>query len=841
MVNVETGYDADNNRTQRTDANGNGSQTVYDERNRVAQTIDALGNVTQFEYDAAGQMTAQIDANGNRTEYDYDELGRRVAVTDALGNVTRTEYDKAGRVTAQIDGLGKETRFEYDDRDRQIATIDPLGSVTTTTYDDLGNVLSITDAVNNTTTYVYDDLNRLIEETNELGATRFYRYDAQSNRVAAIDRNGRERAFVYDGLNRQVEEQWLDELGTVTRSTRSVYDAAGQMIEVSDPDSTYRYSYDALGRQVTVDNVGTPDVPNVVLTYAYDDVGNLVSVSDTIDGQAGGINTYGYDELNRMTQLTQSGNGVSEKRVDFTYSPVGQFESISRYSDLAGTSPVVTTTYDYDENNRLERLSHHNSSAEVAFYDFSYDAAHRISGITDIDGTTDYSYNDWDELTGADHSDVGNPDESYSYDANGNRVSSSLHGSDYVTGSNNQLMADGVYTYEYDAEGNLTKQTETATGDVRVFEWDYRNRLVAVIDSDVAGTEVQQVAYTYDAMGRRIAKAVDADGVGSAAAETLRFVYDRDDVLLEFEGEGVAPSQRYLHGPQVDQVLAQEDAVGETLWHLTDHLGTVKDLANDAGEVVNHRSYDSYGNLITQSNSSFDSRYGFTGREFDEEIGLYYYRARYFDPAAGKFTSEDPLGFNAIDTNFYRYVFNSPINYTDSSGLLVDILYEKAQQRLTIEDLDTGETIVVNNVFSGTSDGEYVPIPSGTYDIFNVFDWPDFYRLDRHDLFPNNDHTGFRGDFRLHPGTVSHGCITVPNDQEQDWGNIERILENTSTEITFEQQGRLGVLRRIWGNAPELIYYGTATVVDHEAIPYNPRSGPGIGVNRSLGVNGIVE
>ncbi|MEO0627758.1 MAG: DUF4595 domain-containing protein, partial [Bacteroidota bacterium] len=212
----------------------------------------------------------------------------------------------------------------------------------------------------------------------------------------------------------------------------------------------------------------------------------------------------------------------------------------------------------------------------------------------------------------------GDPDESYSYDANGNRVSYSLHGSDYVTSSNNQLVADEVYTYEYDAEGNLTQQTETATGDVRVFEWDYRNRLVAVVDSDVTGIEVQRVSYTYDAMGRRIAKAVDADGAGSAAAETLRFVYDRDDVLLEFEGEGVAPSQRYLHGPQVDQVLAQEDAVGETLWHLTDHLGTVKDLANDAGEVVNHRSYDSYGNLITQSNSSFDSRYGFTGREFDE-------------------------------------------------------------------------------------------------------------------------------------------------------------------------------------------------------------------------------
>ncbi|MEL6472043.1 MAG: RHS repeat domain-containing protein [Cyanobacteria bacterium J06554_11] len=79
-----------------------------------------------------------------------------------------------------------------------------------------------------------------------------------------------------------------------------------------------------------------------MLTYIYDDVGNIVSVSDTIDGQVRGINTYGYDELKRVAQLTQSGNGVSEKRVDFSCSPIGQFETISRCSDLTGNSLVVT-------------------------------------------------------------------------------------------------------------------------------------------------------------------------------------------------------------------------------------------------------------------------------------------------------------------------------------------------------------------------------------------------------------------------------------------------------------------------------------------------------------------
>ncbi|MBE9075753.1 hypothetical protein IQ241_00295 [Romeria aff. gracilis LEGE 07310] len=338
-----------------------------------------------------------------------------------------------------------------------------------------------------------------------------------------------------------------------------------------------------------------------------------------------------------MTQVTQSGAGVDDKRVDFAYDAIGQFEAISRYSDLAGTSSVVSSAYDYDQLNRLKRLSHSNSTGEVAFYDFAYDAANRITQITDVDGSSDYSYNARNELIGADHTDGSNPDESYDYDANGNRVSSSLHGSGYVTGANNQLLSDGIYTYEYDKEGNLIRQTEIVTGIVRNLTWDYLNRLVRVVDVDSAGSEVMRVEYTYDIVGRRIAKSVDSDGAGNAAAQTLRFVYDRDHVLMEFDGASSVPNMRYLYGPQIDQIIAQQDGMGITLWMLSDHLGTVKDLVDDAGNLVNHRTFDSYGNLVVQSDDSFSSRYGFTGREFDEETGLHYYRARYYDGQTGRF------------------------------------------------------------------------------------------------------------------------------------------------------------------------------------------------------------
>jgi RHS repeat-associated protein len=115
-------------------------------------------------------------------------------------------------------------------------------------------------------------------------------------------------------------------------------------------------------------------------------------------------------------------------------------------------------------------------------------------------------------------------------------------------------------------------------------------------------------------------------------------------------------------------VLAEETAAGDTHWALTDHQGSVRDVIDNSGVVLNHIVYDSFGQVTSESDPAVDFRFGYTGRELDTETDLMYYRARYFDPAAGTFVSEDPLGFGAGDENLYRYVFNSPTNFTDPSG-----------------------------------------------------------------------------------------------------------------------------------------------------------------------------
>lgn len=105
---------------------------------------------------------------------------------------------------------------------------------------------------------------------------------------------------------------------------------------------------------------------------------------------------------------------------------------------------------------------------------------------------------------------------------------------------------------------------------------------------------------------------------------------------------------------------------GETSFYQQDAQGSVKSLTNAAGVITDTYAYDSFGNAASSGNSSNPFRY--TGREFDSETGLYYYRARYYDPLAGRFLSEDPMKFGG-GINFYAYASNSPMNLTDPSGL----------------------------------------------------------------------------------------------------------------------------------------------------------------------------
>jgi RHS repeat-associated protein len=163
-------------------------------------------------------------------------------------------------------------------------------------------------------------------------------------------------------------------------------------------------------------------------------------------------------------------------------------------------------------------------------------------------------------------------------------------------------------------------------------------------------------------MNRRIAKTVD----GTATIHTL----NGDAAWADFDGNGNVKS-RYLFGDNIDEILARQRPGEGVAWYLTDRLGTVRDLVNNAGAILNRIDYDSFGNILRVTNEGQGDRFMFTGREWDAESNHFFYRARYYDPSRGRFVSEDPLRFAGGDTNLYRYAFNDPLDLKDPSGMLI--------------------------------------------------------------------------------------------------------------------------------------------------------------------------
>ncbi|MEW4566205.1 RHS repeat-associated core domain-containing protein [Bremerella sp. JC770] len=694
--------------------------TMTDPRGTTTYTYDALGRQvsvtepdpdgagplsapsTSYTYDNEGDMVSMATLDGT-TSYEYDDLDRMTKVImpdpDGAGSEvaawTVYTYDAVGRKLTETDRLGHGTNYDYDNLGRLIKKTDAEGGETEYTYDANGNRLTLTDPEENTTTWTYDALNRMLTNTNELSDTRTYEYDAAGNVVEYTDRNGRVTVYEYDDLQRRTAEKWMDG-ASIVRTLSYAYDTASQLITASDPAATYTFSYDNLGRNTGV----VHDLANlgfdVIVSEEYDALGRRTSLAAEIDGTDDLINTYAYDYMNRMTQVTQGsqlgGNAVAEKRVDFAYDSEdkGQFTSITRYADLAGTELVATSTYGYDKADRITSLDHEDgSSSTLAGYTWSYDEGNRLTAFTVYGYSAEdatYSYDDTDQLTGADRSGTSS-DESYTYDENGNRTNTG-----YSTGDNNQLTSDGTYNYTYDDEGNRLTKTNISTGDYVEYTWDYRNRLTEILAKTSGGTVTHEVDYIYDIFNRRIVKTIDDDGAGSGTATEEVYIYDGlreergaagDHMLLRFD-EADDLTDRFMYGPNVDQILASEEvsstsAAGNVLWALTDHLGTVRDVAEydsgtDATTIENHLAYNSFGEITSETNAAVDFLFGFTSRERDEESDLQYNRARYFGADVGRWISEDPMGFATGDENLFRYVGNQATNLTDPSGLVT--LYE---------------------------------------------------------------------------------------------------------------------------------------------------------------------
>ncbi len=265
--------------------------------------------------------------------------------------------------------------------------------------------------------------------------------------------------------------------------------------------------------------------------------------------------------------------------------------------------------------------------------------------------------------------------------AEGNRVASHRSGF-HVLAPANRLIEDEQFVYEYNPDGNLIRKSIKADGKEWRYGYDIYDRLISagLYASAGASSPEKLKTYVYDAFDRRVSAFDETAGGLSSTTPARHTLHDEWNVLVQQEspqgsgGPASSQSRRWFTQGGEDDIAAITPSASGTLdpgsssiYASTDHLGSVRALHDDNGTVVADLDHDTFGNREVAV-ESFAQPFGYTGREYDADTGLYHYRAREYDPVAGRFLQEDPIWYASGDMNVYRYVLSNPVRYRDPSG-----------------------------------------------------------------------------------------------------------------------------------------------------------------------------
>lgn len=713
-------YDSFGNVTSQSDPNGNPTTTEYEPTQTFpSQITNAAGHIGTITYDYKfSQPSSKTDPNGNPTSYHYDVFGRLSSIVgpgDSVTCPTRVySYNGFGTVGQQnitayalkqtgvssyyaaasyFDGFGRTIASRSDGPNGRTIAVDSK-------YNRDGRVewKSLPYFLGDTPQRVYstyDFLGRLTDQANPDGSHLTMGYSKNLNTY--FDPKGNKRFELRDAYGRLIQVTEFRDANT-SYNTNYAYDTLGNLIKVTSAiGKETKIFYDSLSRKVAMS-----DPSMGWWHYVYDANGNLRT---QIDAKWVAVN-FAYDELNRPTRKEYPGGQGDPKEIVYTYDEATSSNAVGRLTtvtDLSGT-----TGFSYDVNGRTTEVE--KTIDNVAYTtQYAYDAMGRVTGTLYPDGEeVDYAYDAAGNLSAvagyvafSDYNALGQPRQiayqngvvtGRNYNAANNRLTG------FTTASPGGEVLFGL-GYTYDPNGNITGITDDVQpNNDQTFTYDGLNRLISATSPSYPN---QTITMTYDAIGNLMqnfdsgkaanrtgqARAYDEDNrlTGVDAGSTSTFVYDYQGARVKkisgasetiyvgkhFQITDGVPTKHIFAG---GMRIATKDASSIYYYH-TDHLGSLRVATDGTGARVQTVNYYPFGE-IRDNLGSVDLPFKFTGQEYDPETGLYYYGARFYDPALGRFITPDSIVQAPADPqslNRYAYCRNNPLIYSDPTGHIFGI------------------------------------------------------------------------------------------------------------------------------------------------------------------------
>ncbi|WP_430885883.1 S8 family serine peptidase [Fusibacter sp. JL216-2] len=642
--------------------------TMTDEDDvKVRTTFDIFGNHTKTEKYLNGTWVIQVentynkellletskDANGNVTSYLYDGYDRPIKITAPNGAVTSIGYNDFAKTVTTTGPDGQKSIEYFDDMGRTIKTeIYNETEVITTinVYNTLGQLRSTKDAGDNVYNYDYDEFGRLIKVTDPLLQVSEYKYnhldqlvetkvtDATTGKeyintktydhigrlIANVDEKSKAQTFAYDDMSRVIKT--VDKLGQATNTT---YDIMGRIKTVENITEKFEYEYTNAGKVELVkhfpDKTNTANVletkysyytdgllktktnpDNKVLSYTYDNGGNVTSINDFL----GLVTNYTYTNLSKIDTIT-----VGSKTFDYDYHTDGMIKSIQY------PTGALRTDFIYDTVNRLTNIS--NTKSNVAFHE------------------SEYKYDDQSNIT---EKTDNNRNRAYTYDA--------LNRMEKVKDHSRSLTHD----YTYDVRGNI--KTESAnyniapTIETGSYTWNARGYAESFTND--AG---DNYTYKYSHDGLRTSKSKN----GLKIAD---YYYQASGRIINEVSGGKIISVVWGHLPLMRVID------GQCYYYFYNGHGDITKVTDETGKVVNWYDYDEWGKIIAKEETVNNDLTYFGQIFDDESGNYYLRARYYNPQMRRFISRDSYEGVltNPLTMNQYIYCLNNPLGYVDLDG-----------------------------------------------------------------------------------------------------------------------------------------------------------------------------